>query len=244
MDQRVDEETLAANDGRDGKPTYIAHGDRVVDVSQSPLWADGLHMGRHAAGKDLTSDIEAAPHGTEVLDRYPQVGVLVRVERVREGTVAAPDLPKALQAFLSAHPFFRRHPHPATVHFPIVLVLCTTVFFVLYALTSNASFELSSFYCLIGALLFTPLAILTGLFTWWVNYGARRMLPVIVKEVLSFFTLADLVSLFVWRVLSPQVAASLSGWGLLYLLLVIAASPAVLTVSAFGGQLTFPLRKR
>jgi len=55
---------------------YIAHGGKVIDVTASKLWKGGLHMKRHHAGKDLTTDIQAAPHKLEVLDRYPQVGVL------------------------------------------------------------------------------------------------------------------------------------------------------------------------
>ena len=77
MEKEFDAETLSKNDGKEGRPTYISHGGRVVDVSASSLWKGGIHMGRHGAGKDLTVDIGGAPHGTEVLDRYPQVGTLV-----------------------------------------------------------------------------------------------------------------------------------------------------------------------
>src|SRR5512147_3240129 len=69
-------EEVRNGNGEDGKPTYIVHRDRVIDVSNSKLWKGGLHMRRHHAGADLTTEIQAAPHGLEVLDRYPQVGVL------------------------------------------------------------------------------------------------------------------------------------------------------------------------
>ena len=36
--------------GQDGKPAYIVHRGRVIDVSNSKLWKDGLHMRRHHAG--------------------------------------------------------------------------------------------------------------------------------------------------------------------------------------------------
>ena len=51
---------------------YVVHKGRVIDVSQSRLWASGLHMNRHHAGNDLSADIQAAPHAPDVLDRYPQ----------------------------------------------------------------------------------------------------------------------------------------------------------------------------
>jgi predicted heme/steroid binding protein/uncharacterized membrane protein len=238
MDRKIDRKTLAENNGKEGRPVYIAHGTRVVDVSESPLWAGGTHMGRHSAGKDLSAEIEAAPHGTEVLDRYPQAGVLVREE-----AASVPGLPKPLASFLSLYPFFRRHPHPATVHFPIVLTFCVTVFFLLYLFTGNRSFEQSAFYCLVGDIVLTPVAILTGLLTWWVNYGARRMRPVTIKQVLSFLALVDMVVLLVWRLASPGVVHSLSGWSFLYFLLICAMSPAMLAVSYYGGKLTFPIER-
>ncbi len=234
METKFDPETLSKNDGKEGRPTYISHGGRVIDVSASKLWKGGLHMGRHGAGIDLTADIGAAPHGTEVLDRYPQVGTLVR-QASGEGT-----LPPFLAALLSRYPFLRRHPHPATVHFPIVLTLCASFFSVLSALTGSLSFDQTAFYCLIGALLFMPLGILTGLFTWWINYMARPMRPVTVKKYVSFASLTVVLIFFVWRLVVPGVLTSLSASSGVYLVLMIALIPAILIVAYYGGTLTFP----
>jgi predicted heme/steroid binding protein len=74
--QEFDRQTLAGFDGRNGKPVYIAHEGKVYDVSGSNLWAGGVHMKRHGAGEDLTEDIGDAPHKKDVLNRFPQVGVL------------------------------------------------------------------------------------------------------------------------------------------------------------------------
>ncbi len=238
MEKEFDERGLAANDGKEGRPAYICQGDRVIDVSASPLWAGGTHMGRHGAGKDLTVDIESAPHGLEVLDRYPQVGRLIR----RPGPVDT-HLPRSLSVFLSRHPFFKRHPHPATVHFPIVLSLCTTFFAILYALTGSHSFDQSSFHCLVGALFFTALAMITGLLTWWINYMARPMTAVTIKQILSMFMLVVLTVLFVWRIVSPDPMAALGGTGLLYFVLSLSVGPASVVTSYYGATLTFPLEK-
>ena len=70
---------LAKYNGQSGNPVYIAHDGKVYDVSESKLWRNGLHMKRHHAGQELTTDIQAAPHETDVLERYPQVGVLKKV---------------------------------------------------------------------------------------------------------------------------------------------------------------------
>jgi predicted heme/steroid binding protein len=70
-------EELARNNGENGAPVYIAHRGIVYEVSKSPLWGTGSHQGMHEAGRDLTDDLESmAPHGTEVLGRYPKIGTL------------------------------------------------------------------------------------------------------------------------------------------------------------------------
>jgi len=68
---------LAEYNGAGGKPAYVAYKGKVYDVSASSFWLDGDHFGTHQAGKDLTEDLELAPHGGEVLERTKPVGVLV-----------------------------------------------------------------------------------------------------------------------------------------------------------------------
>jgi predicted heme/steroid binding protein len=68
---------LAAYNGRGGKPAYVAYKGKVYDVSASSFWLDGDHFGTHPAGKDLTEELELAPHGGEVLERTKLIGVLV-----------------------------------------------------------------------------------------------------------------------------------------------------------------------
>jgi predicted heme/steroid binding protein len=64
---------LAAFDGQDGRPAYIAHAGVVYDVTALKLWTGGKHT-RHLAGTDLTAAIGKAPHGTEKLDPLKRVG--------------------------------------------------------------------------------------------------------------------------------------------------------------------------
>jgi predicted heme/steroid binding protein len=60
---------LEEYNGKNGKPAYVAYQGKVYDLSQSDLWGGGDHMGRHQAGKDITIEVELAPHGKEVLER-------------------------------------------------------------------------------------------------------------------------------------------------------------------------------
>ena len=68
---------LEENNGKNGKPAYIAYKGKVYDVSESSFWLDGDHLGMHQAGKDLTEELEMAPHKGETLQRVKLVGELV-----------------------------------------------------------------------------------------------------------------------------------------------------------------------
>lgn len=69
-------EELGRYDGRGGRPAYVAFEGKVYDVTGSPTWEGGEHEGVHTAGADLTAALEDAPHGAEVIEGYPVVGVL------------------------------------------------------------------------------------------------------------------------------------------------------------------------
>ncbi|MEM3551640.1 MAG: cytochrome b5 domain-containing protein [Candidatus Bathyarchaeia archaeon] len=69
---------LAKYDGKNGKPAYIAYKGKIFDVSTSFLWKDGKHQVLHEAGTDLTEALKQAPHGEDVLNRFPVVGILLK----------------------------------------------------------------------------------------------------------------------------------------------------------------------
>ena len=230
------EEELAKNNGEDGRPIYIAHGGKVYDVSESKLWRNGTHMKRHQAGNDLTTDIQAAPHESDVLERYPQVGTLKR-------EVLEQKIPASLDKLLKRIPMLRRHPHPMTVHFPIVFMFSTTVFYLLFLITGMASFETTALHCLAGGIIFTVVAITTGLYTWWLNYMAQPMKPVRVKIPLSLAMLVASIIILVWRIADPEIMSKLDGIGLIYLLLVVSLSVLVMIIGWNGAAMTFPVEK-
>jgi predicted heme/steroid binding protein len=69
---------LSRYDGKEGRPAYVAYRGLVFDVSKSLRWKDGRHQGLHEAGRDLSAEFKAAPHGTTILLRVPIVGRLKR----------------------------------------------------------------------------------------------------------------------------------------------------------------------
>jgi predicted heme/steroid binding protein len=68
---------LAKFDGQGSNPAYVAYKGNVYDVSDSSFWLGGDHLGQHQAGKDLTEELDMAPHGPENLDKIKLVGVMV-----------------------------------------------------------------------------------------------------------------------------------------------------------------------
>ena len=225
-------EELTSFNGKYGRPVFIAFQGKVFDVTKSPLWAKGLHMNRHPSGKDLAGEISAAPHGTEVLERYPQVGVL------KQGASQEfKHLPPILQNLLQKIPMARRHPHPMVVHFPIALLMVSSLFALLYLIFKNPSFEITSFYLLILGAISSPFAMATGLLTWWVNYRSKVTYFVKKKIQLSIFLLIFEIILLLWRSFQSQISHPI------YFVLILLLVPIVSLLGYYGGQMTFPNEK-
>jgi predicted heme/steroid binding protein len=75
--KKVTRQELEANNGQNGKPAWLAYQGKVYDVTDSSFWMDGEHMSMHNAGKDLTEDLEMAPHREENFAKVKFVGELV-----------------------------------------------------------------------------------------------------------------------------------------------------------------------
>ncbi len=236
-DKQLSIEELAQKDGTQGRPVYVAYEGKIYDVSQSSLWKTGRHMRRHSSGKDLTTDMGGAPHGPEVLQRYPQVGIIgpKPVAQIEQNTFLEPLFKKL--------PFLRRHPHPMTVHFPIVFMLSAVFFTLLYLITGDPSYDATALHCLAGGVIFTPIVMLTGFISWTVNYLARPIRPVNVKMAVSPLMLLVSLVAMVWRERVPDVLTRLSGAGFIYLLLIFSLCPMVLLIGWNGAKLTFPIEK-
>jgi len=225
-------EELASFNGKEGRPIYVAFQGKVYDVTKSRFWANGLHMNRHSAAKDLTGEISAAPHVPEVLERYPQIGTVKKgpPEELKH-------LPFFFQEFLQRFPMARRHPHPMVVHFPIALFMAAPLFILLALLFQKGSFEIASFYLLILGTISSPFAMATGVLTWWINYRFKLNYFVKRKIQLSILLLIFEVILIVWRISQVEVSHPV------YIVMMVLLAPIVSLLGYYGGQLTFPTEK-
>jgi len=234
--REMDTDELKRMNGKDGNPVCIVFGEKVYDVTESSVWKTGTHMARHASGQDLMQEIGAAPHGDEVLNKFPQVGILKKSPPSGHGR----RIPKSLQKAFDRYPLLRRQPHPMTAHFPIAFLMVTPLFLILYLLTENSSFETTSFSMLCLGVLASPVAIATGFFTWWINYGAIPTTHVKYKILLSMILCVVLGITVIWRHLDPSLVVQSGNLWWLYSLLILSVVPLVTLLGHLGGKMVFP----
>ncbi len=241
MDKKFDREKLAEFNGQNGKATYVAKDGKVYDVSESKLWQNGEHMKRHHAGEDLSDVFSAAPHGPEVLERFHKIGTLIEPST---SAPVDPRLPSWLNKLLELFPLLARHPHPMLVHFPIAFMIAVPLFYLLTSLTGNSAFETTAFHCLGIGLLFTPLTIATGFYTWWLNYHSRLSLPIKIKIIGSTLLMLLMLVLFFWRYTVPDIYFAQTALRRVYQLLLLGLLPVVSVIGWYGACLTFPHGKK
>jgi len=134
----------------------------------------------------------------------------------------------------------RRQLHPWIIHFPITFMLSATFFSLIYLLTGVASFQDTARHCLGAGVLFTPLAIGTGLLTEKLNFPDPPKTAGI-EKILSLLLLAASSAAFIWGLAQPDILDNLQGWNLIYLFLIILLTPLVTAIGYFGGMITYPL---
>ncbi|HPD57198.1 MAG TPA: cytochrome b5 domain-containing protein [Smithellaceae bacterium] len=234
-----DRESLAKHDGQEGRQALVAVDGKVYDVTGNRLWKNGTHMNRHQAGVDLTEAIAASPHGMDVLKKIQIRGTLAK-----DAEDKPPFLSLWLINFLDAYPFFKRHPHPMVVHFPMAIFIIAPVFLCWYYLVNPAQGLLDAvFYLYILGTLSLPAAIGTGILSWLVNYSGKANPLIIRKSIFSIFLLIFDVIIIVALVVKPAILQNPSGWEMLIPALIFLCLPLVSIIGEHGGKLVFPVLK-
>jgi len=231
---------LAAYDGREGRPAYVAYKGKVYDVSESPMWAEGNHQGMHQAGRDLTPMLEGAPHGEEVFERYSVVGTLEAEPRQQadDDPPAPPDSAKERRRRWQA--LYRRyHPHPMTVHFPIALHLFATLMDLLFFAVPTALYAAAVFYTFLAATVMGAVAMVPGLISWRINYGGIWRRPFAVKIILSVAMLVAGVVAIVLYMEEPGIVYTWRAESIAYHAIVLLTGAGVIVLGYYGGKITW-----
>ena len=229
---------VSAGDGKEGRQALVAVDGKVYDFSLSKRWISGTHMNRHHAGMDLSKDIRSAPHGADIVSRFEVVGLYQGiVGQVHTG------YRRTVETFLDRYPFFRRHPHPAVIHFPLAFLLAAPFMEIGAIITGSARTEWASFCLLVTGVLSVPVALLTGYFTWWVNYDAVDSTMIRTKRRLawSVLVLGSACCIVGVHIISDPL--SRQGTDLVsasYVLALLALGAIVSFVGFLGGKLAFP----
>ncbi len=145
-----------------------------------------------------------------------------------------------IKTWLNQHPVFR-YPHPPVVHFPLGLLAAAALFELLALITSSSRTEWAAYCCLLVGTLSLPLALLTGYFGWWIDYGALESPIIFMKRLFAWVALV--LSVFAVLLRSFVLDEPLQVRNL-YVLIYFAAVGTVAGIVSYvgflGGKLTFP----
>ncbi len=213
---------LKEYDGKEGRPAYMAFNGKVYDVSNSSTWQNGIHLGKHFAGNDLTEGILSAPHGEEVFIKFHIVGELIKEKSFGQKLVLKIE---------------ELHLHPIAVHFSIAYSIAVSLLALLYVFTGNVAFETASYYMLILGFLASPIAALSGIFSWKVTYEGK-MTKIFVRKIIFTVVLLVIISAcFIWRTLNPDIMTKDLDY--IYLALLLSLVPTVTILGYDGGKIIY-----
>jgi predicted heme/steroid binding protein/uncharacterized membrane protein len=180
---KVKKEDLQNFDGKEGRQSYVSHEGKVFDVTDSKLWKNGKHAGKHFAGMDLSEALKSAPHGAEVLERFAHVDDIEAIKETKEH----PQEATFKDTVRSLYRIF--HPHPMLIHFPMGLINFAVIMQIIFYFTGYPSFSTAGFYAITTAAVFLVPTIVSGFVSWWVNYGLTKNKIFMTKISFSFVLL-------------------------------------------------------
>ncbi|WP_022851887.1 DUF2231 domain-containing protein [Limisalsivibrio acetivorans] len=229
----MDREELSKFDGKEGRKAYVGFKGKVYDVTESRLWKEGQHVKRHYAGRDLTEDLEKAPHADEVFERFEVIDELVS-SKEKEAKDKEQETEDKLREI-----YRRLHPHPMFIHYPMGLLAFTIMMQAVFLLTGKSSFELAAFYSLVvGTVSILPAAG-SGLFSWWVNYNFSTTKVFVYK--LSFTGILFVITTceVLMRFSRPEISYTGDGASIAYNTLVFLNLPVLAVIGYNGGKITW-----
>ena len=217
-------EKLQYYNGQNGREAYVAYKGNIYDVTGSDSWENGIHKRIHEAGLDLTEAMENAPHAEEVFSEFPIVAILKESPSTKSYWVKW---------------YGKYHPHPMLVHFPIALHLFSGGLDIVFFFQPEDSFATAVFYTFFTATVMGGLAMIPGIFSWWLNYDFAFTDIFVIKLLLSIITLLlGIVGILIY-LNDPDVVYLMTIPSIIYHSIVLLTTLTVIVVAYYGGKLTW-----
>ncbi|MDD2839354.1 DUF2231 domain-containing protein [Sulfuricurvum sp.] len=230
--QTFTEEELQKYNGQNGMPAYVAFKGNVYDLSESPLWKNGVHFKKHFAGNDLTAMIANAPHSEEVFANFSPIALYISSPSADTNKIADPKEKYRVW-------YAKYHPHPLTVHFPIALHYFSGFADVLFLANPSVGYETAVFLSFFAATVMGFFTLIAGIFSWWVNYDCITSKPFMIKLTGALFTLVIGLVPLIQKFLAPDVPFSHGLDGIIYHSVIFMTVMSVSIVGYYGGKITW-----
>lgn len=231
--RQFSEKELQKYNGRNGMPAYIAYKGQVYDVTLSEFWKEGTHFKKHFAGCDLSAAMADAPHNDEVFSNYPCVGQFIST---------CPLTPKNKKECYRLW-YVKYHPHPMVIHFPIALHYFSAFADILFLANPSREYDTVVFLSFLIATVMGFLALITGIFSWWINYNFSTSRAFVIKLIGALFTLIiGLIPIF-QKLQNPNVAYSTQIDGITYHAVIFITVISITIVGYYGGKITWRAKK-
>lgn len=139
--------------------------------------------------------------------------------------------------------YAKYHPHPAVVHFPIALHYFSGFMDILFLADPSAGYEDAVFSSFFVATVMGFVALISGVFSWWINYNLMRSKTFVIKLIGALFTLIVGIGPLIQIFENPDVPFShgIDGW--LYHGVIFITVISVTIVGYYGGKLTWRKKK-